>query len=76
MSVLQVEVLNPCNNDLHFAYSVFGDDGSSPEDNEISGLHLFRKQKEDQTERYETVSSTNQSPVNFLLRLMFLRKKK
>ncbi|CAH8389559.1 unnamed protein product [Eruca vesicaria subsp. sativa] len=46
-----VEVLNPCNGDLHFAYSVFGDDGSSPEDDEISGLHLFRKQKEDHVER-------------------------
>ncbi|CAH2034298.1 unnamed protein product, partial [Thlaspi arvense] len=45
-----VEVLNPCNGDLHFAYSVFGDDGGSPED-EISGLHLFRKQKDDQAER-------------------------
>ncbi|KAG2303871.1 hypothetical protein Bca52824_032522 [Brassica carinata] len=47
-----VEVRNPCNGDLHFAYSVFGDDGSPPEDDdEISGLHLFRKQKDDHTER-------------------------
>uniref|UniRef100_A0A1J3E456 WD repeat-containing protein 74 n=1 Tax=Noccaea caerulescens TaxID=107243 RepID=A0A1J3E456_NOCCA len=46
-----VEVLNPCNGDLHFAYSVFGDDGCSPEDDEISGLHLFRKQIDDQAER-------------------------
>ncbi|CAN6975420.1 unnamed protein product [Brassica rapa subsp. trilocularis] len=46
-----IEVLNPCNGDLHFAYSVFGDAGSSPEDNEVSGLHLFRKQKDDHTER-------------------------
>ncbi|ESQ33938.1 hypothetical protein EUTSA_v10007651mg [Eutrema salsugineum] len=46
-----VEVLNPCNGDLHFAYSVFGDDGSSPEDDEISGLHLFRKQSDYQAER-------------------------
>ncbi|XP_056848704.1 uncharacterized protein LOC108818648 isoform X2 [Raphanus sativus] len=45
-----VEVLNPCNGDLHFAYSVFGDDGSSSteDDDEVSGLHLFRKQKDDQ----------------------------
>uniref|UniRef100_A0A1J3EVK3 WD repeat-containing protein 74 n=1 Tax=Noccaea caerulescens TaxID=107243 RepID=A0A1J3EVK3_NOCCA len=46
-----VEVLNPCNGDLHFGYSVFGDDGCSPEDDEISGLHLFRKQIDDQAER-------------------------
>ncbi|KAL9307653.1 putative transcription factor WD40-like family [Arabidopsis thaliana] len=46
-----VEVINPCNGDLHFSYSVFGDDGCSPEDNEISALHLFRKKIDDQTER-------------------------
>nr|VDD06277.1 unnamed protein product [Brassica rapa] len=46
-----VEVLNPCNGDLHFAYPLFGDDGCSPEDDEVSGLHLFRKQKDDQAER-------------------------
>ncbi|CAH8355433.1 unnamed protein product [Eruca vesicaria subsp. sativa] len=46
-----VEILNPCNGDLHFAYSVFGDDRCSPEDDEVSGLHLFRKQKDDQAER-------------------------
>ncbi|XP_010460712.1 PREDICTED: WD repeat-containing protein 74 isoform X2 [Camelina sativa] len=46
-----VEILNPCNGDLHFAYSVYGDDGCSPEDNEISALHLFRKKIDDQAER-------------------------
>ncbi|CAN6816982.1 unnamed protein product, partial [Brassica oleracea] len=50
-----VEVLNPCNGDLHFAYSLFGDDGSLPEDDEVSGLHLFRIQKDDQAERYVTL---------------------
>ncbi|CAN8290845.1 unnamed protein product [Cochlearia groenlandica] len=44
-----VEILNPCNGDLHFAYSVFGDEIT--EDDEVSGLHLFRKQKDDQAER-------------------------
>ncbi|KAL1212836.1 hypothetical protein V5N11_019284 [Cardamine amara subsp. amara] len=46
-----VEILNPCNGDLHFAYSAFGDDTCSPADDEISALHLFRKKKDDQTER-------------------------
>ncbi|XP_010499450.1 PREDICTED: WD repeat-containing protein 74 [Camelina sativa] len=46
-----VEILNPCNGDLHFAYSVYGDDGCAPEDNEISALHLFRKTIDDQAER-------------------------
>ncbi|CAE5958796.1 unnamed protein product [Arabidopsis arenosa] len=50
-----VEVLNPCNGDLHFSYSVFGDDGCSPEDNEISALHLFRKKIDDQAERSSTL---------------------
>ncbi|KFK44924.1 hypothetical protein AALP_AA1G320300 [Arabis alpina] len=47
----KVEVLNPCNGDLHLSYSVFGDDVSPPEDDGVSGLHLFRKQKDDQAER-------------------------
>ncbi|CAA7030683.1 unnamed protein product [Microthlaspi erraticum] len=47
----KIEVLNPCTGDLHFSYSAFGDDGCSPEDNEVSGLHLFRKQIDDQAER-------------------------
>ncbi|EOA40338.1 hypothetical protein CARUB_v10009063mg [Capsella rubella] len=46
-----VEILNPCNGDLHFTYSVYGDDGCSSEENEISALHLFRKKIDEQAER-------------------------
>ncbi|XP_010540526.1 PREDICTED: WD repeat-containing protein 74-like [Tarenaya hassleriana] len=46
-----IEVLNPLNGDLHFAFSVSGDDGCQSEDDEVTGLHLFRNHRVDQENR-------------------------
>ncbi|XP_010549427.1 PREDICTED: WD repeat-containing protein 74 isoform X2 [Tarenaya hassleriana] len=46
-----IEVLNPLNGNLHFTFSVAGDDGCQAEDDEVTGLHLFRKQNPDHENR-------------------------
>ncbi|KAJ6888864.1 WD repeat-containing protein 74-like isoform X2 [Populus alba x Populus x berolinensis] len=41
----EVEVVNPLNGEIHVVFSNVGEDGVQPEDDAISGLHLFRRER-------------------------------
>ncbi|KAJ6882443.1 WD repeat-containing protein 74-like isoform X2 [Populus alba x Populus x berolinensis] len=41
----EVEVVNPLNGEIHVVFSNVGEDGIQPEDDAISGLHLFRRER-------------------------------
>ncbi|KAL9335343.1 hypothetical protein Peur_072524 [Populus x canadensis] len=41
----EVEVVNPLNGEIHVVFSNVGEDGFQPEDDAISGLHLFRRER-------------------------------
>jgi ribosome biogenesis protein NSA1 len=45
VNVIQVEVVNPLNGEIHVMLSNVGEDGVQPEDDAISGLHLFRRER-------------------------------
>ncbi|KAJ6764192.1 NOP SEVEN ASSOCIATED PROTEIN 1 [Salix koriyanagi] len=41
----EVEAVNPLNGEIHAVFSNVGEDGVQPEDDAISGLHLFRRER-------------------------------
>lgn len=45
MDNVQVEVLNPLNGEIRVVFSNVVEDGVQPEDDAISGLHLFRRER-------------------------------
>lgn len=45
--MLQIEVLNPLNGDLRFSITNVTEGGVQPEEDVVSGLHLFAKQNLD-----------------------------
>ncbi|KAJ6748442.1 hypothetical protein OIU79_029534 [Salix purpurea] len=54
----EVEAVNPLNGEIHAVFSNVGEDGVQPEDDAISGLHLFRRERPSGKALHASISVT------------------